>query len=51
MAIFCCDDPDARGKHANAMGVRTANVITTRLDHKEAAKAFVEKRKPAFQGH
>jgi hypothetical protein len=28
MAIFCCDDPDARGKHANAMGVRTANVIT-----------------------
>ncbi|MDB5532482.1 MAG: hypothetical protein JWO28_797 [Hyphomicrobiales bacterium] len=28
MAIFCCEDPDARGKHANAMGVRTANVIT-----------------------
>ena len=30
MAIFCCDDPDARGAHANKMGVRTANVITTR---------------------
>src|ERR1700744_1163736 len=28
MAIFCCDDPDARGKAANALGVRTANVIT-----------------------
>src|SRR5438046_763453 len=27
MAIFCCDDPDAYGKRANAMGVRTANVI------------------------
>ena len=27
MAIFCCDDPDQRGAHANAMGVRTANVI------------------------
>lgn len=27
MAIFCCDDPDARGRNANAMGVRTANVI------------------------
>ena len=28
MAIFCCEDPDARGAKANAMGVRTANVIT-----------------------
>src|SRR5437764_3821428 len=28
MAIFCCDDPDAYGARANAMGVRTANVIT-----------------------
>jgi hypothetical protein len=27
MAIFCCDDPDRRGNHANAIGVRTANVI------------------------
>src|SRR3954465_233188 len=27
MAIFCCDDPDARGRAANAIGVRTANVI------------------------
>src|SRR3954452_19907476 len=27
MAIFCCDDPDARGRAANEMGVRTANVI------------------------
>src|SRR4051795_7379144 len=22
MAIFCCDDPDARGRTANAIGVR-----------------------------
>jgi hypothetical protein len=27
MAIFCCDDPDARGAHAREMGVRVANVI------------------------
>ena len=28
MAIFCCEDPDARAAQANAIGVRTANVIT-----------------------
>src|SRR5438309_4354364 len=28
MAIFACEDPDARGAKANAIGVRTANVIT-----------------------
>src|SRR4029079_15296132 len=27
MAIFCCDDPRARGRAANETGVRTANVI------------------------
>ena len=27
MAIFSCDDPDARGARAIALGVRTANVI------------------------
>ena len=27
MAIFCCDDPDARGRHAEKIGVRIANVI------------------------
>src|SRR4030081_3980377 len=27
MAIFCCDDPDARGKHAEKIGVRVAQVI------------------------
>lgn len=27
MAIFCCNDPDERGRNANAIGVRTANVI------------------------
>src|ERR1700760_5109735 len=26
MAIFCCDDPDARARHAREIGVRTANV-------------------------
>src|SRR4029077_13150859 len=25
MAIFCCNDPDERGRSANAVGVRTAN--------------------------
>src|SRR5215469_15460899 len=28
MAIFCCNDPDERGRHANGLGVRTANVIS-----------------------
>jgi hypothetical protein len=28
MAIFCCDDPDAYAAGANAIGVRTANVIS-----------------------
>ena len=30
MAIFNCSDPDRRGEHANALGVRTAHTI----DHK-----------------
>src|ERR1700712_2580418 len=29
MAIFCCDDSDARARHAGAIGVRVAN----RIDH------------------
>src|ERR1700740_358988 len=28
MAIFCREDPEARARHANALGVRTANVIS-----------------------
>src|SRR3954451_12094354 len=28
MAIFCCNDPDIRGKHANTMRVRATNPIT-----------------------
>src|SRR5450432_2412374 len=27
MAIFCCDDPDGRGKRAGKFGVRIANLI------------------------
>jgi hypothetical protein len=48
MAIFCCDDPDARGKHANGMGVRTANVIThapyhgVQLHPRDCRAAFIE---------
>ncbi len=48
MAIFCCDDPDARGKHANAMAVRTANVIThepyhgVQLHPRDCRAAFIE---------
>src|SRR5207244_9494781 len=33
MTIFCCDDPDARGKHASEIGVRTSNVITHAPQH------------------
>ncbi|MGX9426643.1 MULTISPECIES: VOC family protein [Bradyrhizobium] len=48
MAIFCCDDPDARGAHANAIGVRTANVIThapyhgVQLHPRDCRAAFIE---------
>jgi len=48
MAIFCCDDPDARGRHANAMGVRTANLIThvpyhgVQLHPRDCRAAFIE---------
>ena len=48
MAIFCCDDPDARGEHANGMGVRTANVIThapyhgVQLHPRDCRAAFIE---------
>ena len=48
MAIFCCDDPDERGKHANAIGVRTANVIThapyhgVQLHPRDCRAAFIE---------
>jgi hypothetical protein len=48
MAIFCCDDPDARGRHANAMGVRTANVIRhapyhgVQLHPRDCRAAFIE---------
>jgi hypothetical protein len=48
MAIFCCDDPDARGRHANGIGVRTANVIThapyhgVQLHPRDCRAAFIE---------
>jgi len=48
MAIFCCDDPDARAGHANAIGVRTANVIThapyhgVQLHPRDCRAAFIE---------
>ncbi|QIG99487.1 MULTISPECIES: hypothetical protein [unclassified Bradyrhizobium] len=48
MAIFCCEDPDARGVKANAMGVRTANVIThapyhgVQLHPRDCRAAFIE---------
>lgn len=48
MAIFCCDDPDARGRHANELGVRTANVIThapyhgVQLHPRDCRAAFIE---------
>jgi hypothetical protein len=48
MAIFCCDDPDAWGERANAMGVRTANRIThapylgVQLHPRDCRAAFIE---------
>jgi len=48
MAIFCCEDPDAYGRRANAMGVRTANVIThapyhgVQLHPRDCRAAFIE---------
>jgi hypothetical protein len=48
MAIFCCDDPDARGEHAKAMGVRVANVIDhapyhgVQLHPRDCRAAFIE---------
>jgi len=48
MAILCCDDPDAYGRRANEMGVRTANVIThapyhgVQLHPRDCRAAFIE---------
>jgi hypothetical protein len=48
MAIFCCDDPEARGRHAAARGVRTANVIDhppyhgVQLHPRDCRAAFIE---------
>jgi hypothetical protein len=48
MAIFCCDDPDERGAHAKAVGVRTANVIDhapyhgVQLHPRDCRAAFIE---------
>lgn len=48
MAIFSCNDPDERGRNANAMGVRTANVIDhapyhgVQLHPRDCRAAFIE---------
>ena len=48
MAIFCCDDPDARGRHAEAIGVRIANAIAhapyrgVQLHPRDCRAAFIE---------
>ena len=48
MAIFACDDPEARAAAANALGVRTANVIThapyhgVQLHPRDCRGAFIE---------
>ena len=48
MAIFCCDDPDERGRHANGIGVRTADVIKhapyhgVQLHPRDCRAAFIE---------
>jgi len=48
MAIFCCDDPDQRGRHAREIGVRIANVIDhmpyhgVQLHPRDCRAAFIE---------
>ncbi len=48
MAIFCCDDPDERARHAAGMGVRTANIIdhppyhAVQLHPRDCRAAFIE---------
>ena len=48
MAIFCCDDPDQRGRRAEAIGVRIANVIGhspyrgVQLHPRDCRAAFIE---------
>ena len=48
MAIFCCDDPDERGRHAETIGVRVANVIDhapyhgVQLHPRSCRAAFIE---------
>ncbi|CCE00605.1 hypothetical protein [Bradyrhizobium sp. STM 3809] len=48
MAIFACDDPDGRAAIANAMGVRTANIIDhppyhgVQLHPRDCRAAFIE---------
>src|SRR6202012_2463452 len=48
MAIFSCDDPDARARHAQALGVRVANVIDhapyhgVQLHPRDCRAAFIE---------
>ena len=48
MAIFCCDDPDARAAHAESLGVRVANVIDhapyhgVQLHPRDCRAAFIE---------
>src|SRR6202140_1794031 len=48
MAIFCCDDPDERARHARETGVRVANVIDhapyhgVQLHPRDCRAAFIE---------
>ena len=48
MAIFSCDDPDERGRHAQQIGVRIANVIEhapyrgVQLHPRDCRAAFIE---------
>ena len=48
MAIFCCDDPDRRGRHALEIGVRIANTIDhapyhgVQLHPRDCRAAFIE---------
>ena len=48
MAIFSCDDPDERGRHAETLGVRVVNVIDhapyrgVQLHPRDCRAAFIE---------
>ena len=51
MAIFCCDDPDARGKHANGMAAYRQRDHARALSRRATAPARLPRRLHRVQSH